>query len=369
MDAQPSPIPESQSEENKIQNVPNDTQPLEPKHEEDLEAGNATMKAEHIELDDSQSEQDSSDGTDKPQQLSKRMLRKLRKREQWIANLPAKRAKERQKMKLKRQAARENNVALPSRKILKQATMANSACKVRIAIDLDFDDLMNPRDLGKCVKQLMRCYTLNRRVANPMQLYFTSFNGKSEQEMSKNNGYSNWDVHFESRTYTDAFAKEDIVYLSSESDNLVTTLDDSKVYIIGGLVDHNAHKGLCHRLAEEKNVAHAQLPISEYLELKSRKVLTIDHVFEILLGVSEGLSWKDAFLKVLPQRKGAVGKAEHDEETNTPQLSENKNNGSNDSQDPITENSAISTDVPASRPDKTAAGSVDHNDGASVENL
>ena len=26
-------------------------------------------------------------------------------------------------------------------------------------------------------------------------------------------------------------------------------------------------------------------------------------VFEILLGVSEGLSWKDAFLKVVPQRK------------------------------------------------------------------
>lgn len=102
--------------------------------------------------------------------------------------------------------------------------MANSSCKVRVCIDLDFDDLMNPRvrkqnmlhvtwicnisfslgyvlltcyafqDLGKCVKQMMRCYTLNRRTENPMQLYFTSFNGKSEQEMSKNNGYNNWDV-------------------------------------------------------------------------------------------------------------------------------------------------------------------------------
>ncbi|KAK3907952.1 tRNA methyltransferase 10-like protein A [Frankliniella fusca] len=244
------------------------------------------------------------------QNLSKRMQRKMRKRENWLAKLPEKRAKEREKMKLKRKAARENNEILPSRKHLKQCTMANSSCHIRVAIDLDFDDLMNPRDLGKCVKQLMRCYTLNRRAANPMQLYFTSFNGKSQQEMSKNNGYSNWDVHFKEEMYTEVFQTEDIVYLTSESDNVVTTLDESKVYIIGGLVDHNGHKGLCHKLAEEKKIAHAQLPISEFLELKTRKVLTIDHVFEILLGVSAGLTWKDAFLKVLPQRKMAVGKQE-----------------------------------------------------------
>ncbi|XP_034247642.1 tRNA methyltransferase 10 homolog A isoform X2 [Thrips palmi] len=244
-----------------------------------------------------------SNSSDTSQQLSKRMQRKIRKREQWLANLPAKRAKEREKYKLKRQAARANNEVLPSRKKLKECTMANSSCKVR--------------DIGKCVKQMMRCYTLNRRTENPMQLYFTSFNGKSEQEMNKNNGYMNWDVHFEKNAYTDVFSKDEIIYLSSESDNIISDLDDTKVYIIGGLVDHNAHKGLCHRLAEEKKIAHAQLPISEFLDLKSRKVLTIDHVFEILLGVSQGLSWKDAFLKVLPQRKGAIVKEENSSDTCT----------------------------------------------------
>lgn len=42
--------------------------------------------------------------------------------------------------------------------------------------------------------------------------------------------------------------------------------------------------------------------------MKSRKVLAINHVFEILLHVGNGLPWKEAFLKVLPQRKGAVVK-------------------------------------------------------------
>ncbi len=36
-------------------------------------------------------------------------------------------------------------------------------------------------------------------------------------------------------------------------------------------------QGLCHRLAEERGLSHAQLPIGEYIEMKSRKVLTVNH--------------------------------------------------------------------------------------------
>lgn len=106
-------------------------------------------------------------------------------------------------------------------------------------------------------------------------------------------------------SYTEIFDKSELVYLTSESDNVITKLEDDKVYIIGGLVDHNAHKGVCYRVAVDQKIGHAQLPLKEFLDLKTRKVLTIDHVFEILLGVSSGMDWKEAFLKVLPARKGA----------------------------------------------------------------
>lgn len=70
-----------------------------------------------------------------------------------------------------------------------------------------------------------------------------------------------------------------------------------------------------------EGIAHGQLPISEYFWMKQRKVLTINQgrclrivasvfvirscfaVFEILIRVSEGKSFKEAFELVLPKRK------------------------------------------------------------------
>lgn len=98
------------------------------------------------------------------------------------------------------------------------------------------------KDLGKVVKQILRVYTENRRAKAPMQLHLCSFNGLAKEEMSKHSGYENWDCHFHEKNYIDTFPKEKLVYLSSESDNMITELEEDKMYIIGGLVDHNAHK-------------------------------------------------------------------------------------------------------------------------------
>lgn len=102
---------------------------------------------------------------------------------------------ERAKAREKRAFARANNIDLgPSRKALKRSTMAESSCKLTITIDLSFDDLMIDKDIAKLIKQILRCYTLNRRAIAPLQFSLTSFNGKSKKEMEKHNGYEHWDV-------------------------------------------------------------------------------------------------------------------------------------------------------------------------------
>lgn len=240
------------------------------------------------------------------QNLSKRQLKKLKKKEKWIQSKPEKRLKERKKLKEKRAFARANNIDLgPSRKGLKQRTMANSTCKINVSLDLSFDDLMIDKDVAKMIKQILRCYTLNRRADAPLQFSVTNFTGKSLQEMKKHNGYEHWDVKFHAEHYSNLFAKEKIVYLTSESDNIIENLENDATYIIGGLVDHNAQKGLSHKLANSTGVRHARLPLDKYLNMKTRKVLSIVHVFEILLKISEGKSWEETLLQVLPERKNA----------------------------------------------------------------
>jgi tRNA (guanine9-N1)-methyltransferase len=109
----------------------------------------------------------------------------------------------------------------------------------------------------------------------------------------------------------------EIVYLSSESDNVLTHLKPNSTYIIGGLVDKNRHKGICHRRAVERGIKTAKLPIGQYLEMKSRQVLVTNHVLEIMLKWMEFGDWGKAFMAVMPERKGAKLKGDaEDEEAN-----------------------------------------------------
>ncbi|CAN7992745.1 unnamed protein product [Ixodes hexagonus] len=240
--------------------------------------------------------------TNKGDDISKNQRKKLMRRVEWLKHRPERKAQQKEKRKRKKEAVKDT----PDVKRPKFTKMEESSCKIRVAIDVSLDKLMTEKERGKSLKQLQRCYSLNRRARAPIRLYLTGIAGSFKQSAALINGFDNWDIHFSDEDHLSCFGKENVVYLSSESENELQELEEGKAYVIGGLVDHNRCKGLCHRLAEEQGVRHARLPIDSYLVLKTRKVLTIDQVFQILLKVTEGLSWKDAFLETIPQRKGAV---------------------------------------------------------------
>lgn len=50
------------------------------------------------------------------------------------------------------------------------------------------------------------------------------------------------DITIKTEHYSEVVAKEDLVYLTSDSPNVLEQLDQKKAYVIGGLVDHNHHK-------------------------------------------------------------------------------------------------------------------------------
>lgn len=267
--------------------------------------------------------------------LSKRQLKLLEKRKRWLELKPLRRAKEKEKKKLKMKMAKEAGIVLrPSRKMLKAAKMANSSCKVKVCFDLSLGHLMTGRELSKTFKQLHRCYSINRRAHAPLQLYITGYkNEVIKNSMNKLSGYINWDVNFCEEVYHKIFDKPDIIYLTSDSPNIIESFDDTKVYIIGALVDHNRLKNVCFENAVKDGVGHARLPLDKYFKFKTRTVLTIDQVYSIILKITEGKTWIDAVSDIVPKRKGIEPKDNLKDDNSHMQLMSDLNENVNNNAD------------------------------------
>lgn len=138
---------------------------------------------------------------------------------------------------------------------------------------------MIDKDVAKCVKQLLRIYTINRRSNRPAKLHFAGVkeNGRIHKCLERNDGYQNWDVHWHFKPFTEICDKSKIVFLTSDSDNVLKELEEDVFYVIGGIVDHNHHKGLCLDRAEKLGLRTARLPLNDYVDIKTRTVLSTVH--------------------------------------------------------------------------------------------
>jgi tRNA (guanine9-N1)-methyltransferase len=157
-----------------------------------------------------------------------------------------------------------------------------------------------------------------------------------------NHGSDEADAHAVAKLKEDA----EVVYLTSESPNTLTVLKPYSTYIIGGLVDKNREKGICYKRAVEAGVKTAKLPIGEFMEMQSRKVLATNHVNEICVKWLECGDWGEAFLKVIPKRKGGKLKGDHGEqavETEEDDDGEDADGVTNDVEE--VEDAEIATDV------------------------
>eukprot|EP00842_Homolaphlyctis_polyrhiza_P000842 jgi/Hompol1/1759/HPOL_000015-RA len=193
----------------------------------------------------------------------------------------------------------------------KKKRLAQEESGIRVAIDCSFESYMNEKasspvhEIRSTSAQLGFCYSANRNHAKRLSLTATSLTPSFDQVMSSRiTNYSSWSsLKFTDAHFTKAFNPSECIYLTADSPNIIHTLDPAKVYIVGGIVDRNRHKGLCFEQAKTHGVDHGRLPIDGYIKMASRKVLTVNH--EILINYVNTSDWESAFLNVLPQRKGA----------------------------------------------------------------
>lgn len=120
----------------------------------------------------------------------------------------------------------------------------------------------------------MYCYAVNRKCSSPAHLWLTGCKGDMESQLQRLPGFDKWIIEKENRSYIEALEdhKENLVYLTADSDTVLDDLDPNKIYIVGGLVDRNRWKGITMKKAQEQGIQTGRLPIGNYLKMSSSQV-------------------------------------------------------------------------------------------------
>ncbi|KAI9483384.1 MAG: guanine-1-methyltransferase-domain-containing protein [Benjaminiella poitrasii] len=249
------------------------------------------------------------------QGLSKKAIKRLLREEKWEETKDARKTAMREKVRLKRierrKLMREGVIERPPTK--KKLAYLSELTNTGLIIDCGFNQLMTEKEIQSFVKQLSYSYGKNKTAPKAMKMALTSVDDTLKQVMNdKLPTWHQWvdqnkeqrnKVSIHTESYLDLFPNEKLVYLSADSDNVIERLEQDTHYIVGGIVDKNRYKNLCQDKAAGQGIKTARLPIGDYLQMSSRKVLTVNQVCEIMLKWLEFNDWQKAFMEVIPERK------------------------------------------------------------------
>lgn len=291
--------------------------------------------------------------------MSKNALKRLRKAQEWEDGKEDRRKRRKEKRVVTKAKKRDERAALIAQGADPAVVFAKkkpaALVPVSLIIDCDFESYMTDKEQVSLSSQVTRSYSENRNFKYKSHLWVAGWGGKMEERFTTalRNTYLNWKgVGFEpgdflataararermqkqggqmvdslkhslengapawTRDPVDPFPLEepipplnddykDVVYLTSDSPYTLQRLEPNTSYVIGGIVDKNREKGLCYRRAVERGIRTAKLPIGQFMVMQSRQVLATNHVVEIMLKWLECEDWGEAFLHVIPKRKG-----------------------------------------------------------------
>ena len=192
----------------------------------------------------------------------------------------------------------------------KEARGKQLESKYALLVDCEFADVMSrDKEWVSLIHQLKFVYERNCKSTTPFRLTFTGIGGDFATELRRIvMGFDNWHVirregTIEEAMEEDSTLRESLVYLTADSENELTTVEEGKTYVIGGFIDRNRLKGLTLSKAKKLGVAHARLPISEHLKLRGTSVLTVNQTSDVLSSFLERGDWGEAMEAVVPLRK------------------------------------------------------------------
>ncbi|KAK4227648.1 guanine-1-methyltransferase-domain-containing protein [Podospora fimiseda] len=320
--------------------------------------------------------------------MTKNQLKKLRRMQQWEARREDRKVKRKDKRHEKQAKKRAEKEAIAKKaledgldpeKVLQELAHKPVDIKhvpITFIIDCDFEKYMRSHEIGSLSAQVVRSYSMNRKSEYQARLSVCGYGGVLQEifEGKLQNAHKNWkgasveegdfveaakeayeimtgpaggevidiikpeseggngpaivlDKQFEGKVAPEGDdVDKTIVYLTSDSPYTLERLEANTSYVIGGIVDRNREKGLCYKKALEHKVRHAKLPIGEFMRMQSRFVLTTNQVVEIMAKWLQCGDWAQAFLEVIPKRKGGVLKGQEGEDGEEEDVEEVKEN-------------------------------------------
>ncbi|XP_033116420.1 tRNA methyltransferase 10 homolog C-like [Anneissia japonica] len=179
-----------------------------------------------------------------------------------------------------------------------------------LVFDFSYDQYMRRQDAVSMCLQIHHVIHANKLARESFHLHFVnhyegSLSHKEMVRITQEDIYNKMMATVTADSLLDRFPKEDIIYLSPDSPNIMQSFDPAKTYVIGALVDgRKIEKGVSLGMAKRLGVAHVRLPIDLYLQWGSgsAKNLTLDQVFRIVTEFKETNDWTEA-MKHVPTRK------------------------------------------------------------------
>ncbi|EAS04902.1 tRNA (guanine(37)-N(1))-methyltransferase (macronuclear) [Tetrahymena thermophila SB210] len=257
---------------------------------------------------------------DNNQKLSKNEMKRQKRAEMWESIKKKKKElkkQEKEKKKLERQQqhienSKNQEEVIQQKQQHKEPYKSNQQLRDEysnrakngqpIILDMQFLDMLEDKEFKSLVKQLCYMQSSNKKAEKPCRFIISSVSPKLRQALNANNA-DKWGIEILDQHYLDLFPKDNLVYLTGDTDQDLDELDQQCAYIIGGLVDHNRLKNVTLNAATEQGIQVKRFPIQNHLKLEASSILACNHVFDIMVQRANGKSWKESLQTGIPIRK------------------------------------------------------------------
>lgn len=250
--------------------------------------------------------------------------KKARKEEQKAAKARKRQQrKEEREARLKELPAEERERVMQERILTMQAGRAEDKerraqmkeallnhTRYAVCIDLGWNDQMYEKEQKSLARQLAYSYNALRKCVEnnmvPLSMSIAGIDDVIKPVMTfAAQGWETWPMKLSEKGLLETHDREKLVYLTHDAEEVLQTLDPEAVYVIGGIVDRNRLRCATMDKATKLSIKTARLNLDRNISLQhGTPVLTVNHCVEILVYAANGMSWRDAYLKVLPVRKG-----------------------------------------------------------------